>query len=182
MDGHPIVGHLIRLGEDAQGSLDQLLLCFLGKSRWTRDHHDWHGSSPSFGFRLRGRNISSARESRSERANRTHRLQVDLAVLTHALGHPFPNEAARIGGSVRPRESPGRHRSASFRRARCRVAHRCRRQALTSPPIEAVESPPLTGAWRAPKICSRTYFRLVLEVPPCRTQPTIKSAPAAESL
>jgi mono/diheme cytochrome c family protein len=35
---------------EEQGSLDQILLRALAESRGTRDPHNWHGSSPSFGF------------------------------------------------------------------------------------------------------------------------------------
>src|SRR5215831_482034 len=48
VDADAVIRHLIRFAEDAQGSLDQLLLRTLGKPRWARDRHDWHGSSPSF--------------------------------------------------------------------------------------------------------------------------------------
>jgi hypothetical protein len=42
VDVHPIVGHLIGVGQCLQRSFDQLLLRFLAKPRRTFDECNWH--------------------------------------------------------------------------------------------------------------------------------------------
>src|SRR5262245_31252085 len=53
VDVHAVIGYFLRRSEDAQGSLDQLLLCIFGESLWSHDSDDWHGSYPLFGFVVR---------------------------------------------------------------------------------------------------------------------------------